>query len=740
MKALVVAPSAHNLVKNASFDTLRTLPWMASFSAGGAGSARVQDGAFCVDVKSAGRSPWDVQFRHREMTIRKDHAYAVRLKIGATEPVELEIKVAMSGPPYKTYWHQAVDLAGAPEVVHAEFTMPADDDPTAQLAFDVGGTHDAKLAPFTVCVDDVVLEDPTFTPTPDPAPPPAPIVRVNQVGYLPALSKIAVVKSDADAPLAWQLVDRGGATLAAGSTIVRGADAASGDRVHWADFSTFTKPGTGYTLRIGADASHPFDVGPRVYKKLKYDALAFFYQNRSGVPIAMPYAVDPKWARPAGHPGDKSVPCAPDARCEYSLDVSGGWYDAGDHGKYVVNGGIATWTLLDQYERARAAGTSGDFADGKMNIPENHNGVPDLLDEARFELEFLLKMQVPEGQALAGMAHHKVHDREWTALATRPDEDAVPRFLRPPSTAATLNLAATAAQAARIWRTIDAPFAARCLHAAERAWRAALANPAMYAPASDTVGGGPYEDDDVTDEFYWAAAELYTTTKHDEYRAFIEKSPHRLEVPTTAGGQPTAMTWGATAALGTISIAVAGTGLPAADVKAARAAIVKAADAFVAIARDQGYPVPFRPGEGGYPWGSNSFVLNNALVEGLAFDLTKDRTYADAAAQALSYVLGTNPNDQSYVTGYGARPLEHPHHRFWAHQANAAFPSPPPGVLSGGPNSGLQDPYVQAYGLKGCAPMKCWVDHIEAWSANEEAINWNAPLAWVAAFLDERGR
>jgi endoglucanase len=167
-----------------------------------------------------------------------------------------------------------------------------------------------------------------------------------------------------------------------------------------------------------------------------------------------------------------------------------------------------------------------------------------------------------------------------------------------------------------------------------------------------------------------------------------------------------------------------------------------AADAFLAIRRDQGYRVPFAPAAngGGYPWGSNSFVLNNAIVEGLAYDFTHDRKYEGGVEAAMSYLLGTNPNDQSYVTGYGFRPLEHPHHRFWAQQANAAFPPPPPGILSGGPNSGLQDPYVQADGLKGCAPMRCWVDNIEAWSANEEGINWNAPLAWVAAFLDERAR
>ena len=122
----------------------------------------------------------------------------------------------------------------------------------------------------------------------------------------------------------------------------------------------------------------------------------------------------------------------------------------------------------------------------------------------------------------------------------------------------------------------------------------------------------------------------------------------------------------------------------------------------------------------------------------LAADITGDAKYVNAVAEGMNYILGRNPLDKSYVTGYGERPLENPHHRFWAHQANAKFPSPPAGVVSGGPNSGLQDPYVQAAGLAGCAPQKCFVDNIEAWSANEMAINWNAPLAWVAAFLDEK--
>ena len=236
----------------------------------------------------------------------------------------------------------------------------------------------------------------------------------------------------------------------------------------------------------------------------------------------MPYAGGKQWTRPAGHvnvkandpvkkspnTGDKAVPCLKDSGCDYTLDVTGGWYDAGDHGKYVVNGGISAWTMLNQYERALAKGTAGDFGDGKLNIPEKKNKVPDILDEARGEMDFMLKMQVPDGKPKAGMVHHKIHDKEWTALGMWPDQDAQPRFLWPPSTAATLNLAATAAQCARIWPKLDKKFADRCLAAAEKAWAAAVANPAVYAGTA-AIGGGPYDDKDVSDEFYWAAAELY---------------------------------------------------------------------------------------------------------------------------------------------------------------------------------------------------------------------------------------
>jgi endoglucanase len=733
-------PAGNNLLKNSSFAEGSSLPWMTSFSAPAAGNAEVANGALCVNVTSKGSNPWDAQVRHREMVIQKGHHYTVQFQISASSPTKARAKVGMAGPPYAEYWSTTLEVGTTPQLYSAKFTMSGKDDPTAELAFHVGGAMAEAPVPFKLCLDDVRLDDPEFTPIAEPKPQPTPNVFVNELGYLPNASKIATVKSAASAPLAWQLLDAAGKPVASGKTRVFGADGASGDHVHEVDFSALKLSGRGYTLEVGSERSFPFDIAADLYKALKYDALAYFYQDRSGIEIKQPYISDPALAHPAGHLSDKAVQCLPGTGCDYTLDASGGWYDAGDHGKYVVNGGISLWTLLNQYERAKFLGTSSaDFGDGKLNIPEHKNGIPDLLDEARWELEFLLKMQVPEGQPRAGMAHHKLHDDEWTALGTAPNEDKQPRHLHAPSTAATLNLAATAAQGARIWKSLDAPFAAKCLKAAERAWSAARANPALYATRADDKGGGPYEDNDVTDEFYWAAAELFVTTGKPEYKQFIGASPYAKAFRGSAGGHPASLNWNATDGLGQISLAVVPNALPASEVKQIRARIVSTADRYLKAQQAEGYrTVLSRSAEGKYVWGSNSLVLNNLIVLALAYDFTKQQPYFDGAATGMDYLLGRNPLGQSYITGYGEKPLQNPHHRFWAYQADHRYPHPPQGIVSGGPNSNVDDPYSKAAGLLGSAPQKCFVDNIEAYSVNEITVNWNAPLAWVAAFLDEK--
>ena len=570
-------------------------------------------------------------------------------------------------------------------------------------------------------------------------------VRLNQIGFLPDAVKRAIVPSASKQSLRWTLVDSAGAVRASGRTTVFGPDPASGEQVHRVDFTGFRRSGTAYRLRVGALASRPFPIAGDVYRSLPGDALAYFYHNRAGMPIEARF-VGPRHARPAGHPRE-SATCLASADsagnrwpgCAHTLDVTGGWYDAGDHGKYVVNGGISLWTLLNLYERR-----PGAFPDGSARIPEAGNGISDLLDEARFEMEFLLRMQVPAGTRMqvpvglrkvapglaftpidaSGMAHHKVADENWTALPMRPDKDPERRQLFAPTTAATLNLAATAAQCARVWRTVDPAFSSRCLQAAERAWAAARRNPEVFAIA-DHSGSGGYGDSELGDEFYWAAAELFATTDAAEYRAAVMASPHyRAPVAGEAG-------WASVAPLGTITLAAA-PALAAAERERLVRAIAAAADRFLADRQRTGYAVPHA---GNTVWGSTSNLLNRAMLMAVAFDHMRQPRYRDGVVDAMDYVLGRNPLDRSFVTGYGARPMANPHHRFWANSLDPSYPPPPPGALSGGPNISNMSDEVAAK-LKGkCAPQTCWADDARAYSLNEVAINWNAPLLWVSSWL-----
>lgn len=579
-------------------------------------------------------------------------------------------------------------------------------------------------------------------------------VRLNQVGFHADGSKRVVIASPSTESLEWSLTDPEGEVVLAGKTSVFGDDPVAGEHVHLADFSEYRDHGEGFRVVSGCAKSHPFDILKAPYAELKYDALEYFYHNRGGVPVEARYAGQ-QWARPAGHRHETAT-CRSDRDrhgnrwpgCDYTLDLTGGWYDAGDHGKYVVNGGIAVWTLLNFYERQKVLRKPDTFADARMAIPEADNGVNDLLDEARFELEFLLRMQAPADARArvpvgvldstdklrfttidaAGMAHHKVADKEWTPVPVPPHLAKQPRVLYPVSTAATLNLAATAAQCARIWRSIDNAFAARCRAAAERAYAAAERNPNVYFIA-DFEGSGMYADSRLDDEFFWAAAELFVTTGDEIYYQALSKSPY-FTAPVRR--EPS---WPRVSQLGVISLALLPNALSPKQVKTLRGRLVAAADLFRAELQKTGYHIPYAAA---YSWGSNSNILNRAMMLALAHDFTGDEKYRDAVIDAMDYLLGRNPLDQSYIAGYGERPMRNPHHRFWAHSVDAALPPPPPGALSGGPNStNAPDAVGQELTREGCAPQKCWRDDIRAYSLNEVAINWNAPLVWVAAYLDE---
>jgi endoglucanase len=543
---------------------------------------------------------------------------------------------------------------------------------------------------------------------------PARPIRLNQTGLEANGPKRAILADPSNMPLDWTLTDASGAAVAEGKTKVFGDDAASGEHVHQIDFSAFRKVGDGYRLKVGATESRPFALRAKPDGKL----------TRRGAVVLLPAArqrPDRGPLRRAPEPGPPRRPRAgqgdlfrqADERgqtwpgCDYTLDASRGWYDAGDQGKYVVNGGISVWTLLNAWERASALKRPGaTWAPSPTApwIPENANGVSDLLDEARWELDFLLAMQIPRGKTLAqvpvgkqrvgpdgrlaltpvdasGMVHQKIADEHWTALPTAPADDKETRYLYHPTTGATLNLAATAAQAARVWKTIDPAFSARCLDAARRAFAAA------QAQSRDLRHGRLHRQRRLWRRRPGGRVLLgrRRALRHHRRGRLTRRScalrrcswPPRRSRPD--GRHRLALGRGA------------GHDHPGAGAERPEAGRDRqgprqpdaSADRYLADDVSQGYALPYAAP--GYPWGSNSSVLNRAMVLGLAYDFTGKAAYRDGAVDAMDYVLGRNPLDRSYVTGFGARPMRNPHHRFWAQQANARYPAPPPACCRAAP-------------------------------------------------------
>lgn len=427
-----------------------------------------------------------------------------------------------------------------------------------------------------------------------------------------------------------------------------------------------------------------------------------------------------------------------------------------------MNGGISTAQLLQAYERSLY--TTGDysqaFGDGSLRIPERANGYPDWLDEARWEMSFMLKMQVPPNSSqlfngsyinMGGLVHHKMHGNQWTPLPTLPNTDPSRRELHRPSTAGTLNMVAAAAQSARLWAPYDPAFAARCLSAARTAYAAAKAAPTIYAPGNDwDLGGGAYGDNDVTDEWFWAASEMYITTNETQFLDDLATNPYSVYNASAlfpAGG----FSWASTAALGAMDLATVPNAHP--NRSAIIQAVIEGAQAYLAVQATQ----PTGSYLTSYPWGSNSNQLNSIQVVATAYDLTSNETYRTAALAGIDYVLGRNALAQSYIRGYGTKATMNVHSRLYAAELSALVPQDvlvpraPTGAMGGGANGSPADPpaddvltgmYCEVCWREnsvltrclGCIGQLCYVDDCNSYSTNEVAINWNSALAWVAAW------
>ena len=439
-----------------------------------------------------------------------------------------------------------------------------------------------------------------------------PAIRINQLGYLPTGPKHATLVTAAVDPVDFVVLDQAGSTAYAGRSQPwpERPEPTSGMAIHRLDFSDLRTPGPDFRLVTDPGASHPFPIRADLYAQLAQDARQFFYLQRSG--CAIDDARAPGYGRPAGHvgvppnTGDTAVPAwtGPDAERLYPgwredgrFDVTGGWYDAGDHGKYVTSGALPTWQLLATVELLRRHGAD----------PAEQSA---LLEECRWQLDWLLRMQLPDGHPYAGLAFHRVHGSTWEPDAVWPHLDATTRVLHRPSTGAALALAAVAAQAARVFADPDPDYAATLLDAATRAYRAAQDQPRLLAPDDQgRFGGGPYFDDDLEDDFYWAAAELWLTTGAEPYRQALRESPlHQADVFDLDG-----FDFDRVAAPARLDLALAGARCPIRS--RSPSPCCPPPRRLIELQRQQGWEQPYAPGPV-WAWGSNGRLLNNLVVLG----------------------------------------------------------------------------------------------------------------------------
>jgi endoglucanase len=366
----------------------------------------------------------------------------------------------------------------------------------------------------------------------------------------------------------------------------------------------------------------------------------------------------------------------------------------------------------------------------RLDIPESGNPVPDILDEIRWNLDWMLKMQDRDGGVWP-----KLTSERFGGFVMPELDNGGPRYVIGTGSApyksscATGDFAAVMAAASRVFRPFDPEFARLTLAAAERAWRWLSEHPNVLFRNCCGVQTGEYGDGNCADERLWAAAELFRTTGAAEYNSYFVAS-HAGSPALLGGGAP------AWPQVGSLALAAYYfSGQPSADeaVRAQiRADMVAAAEAIVARTAANPYRVSLRSTD--YVWGSNGEAANYGVLLALAHQVQPSAAYLDAAADNLHYLLGRNTFGLSCVTQVGERPFRNPHHRPSGADANA---EPWPGLLSGGPNRYGADPVIDA--MPAAPPARRYRDDQGSYASNEIAVNWNAPLVFLVASLLPEG-
>lgn len=597
------------------------------------------------------------------------------------------------------------------------------------------------------------------------------MIAVNETGYLPYATKLAI--SDREGVF-FVVDDNERKRLDTGVAVIEaGYDETAGHEVFRLDFSSVTDPGIYHIESEDGDRSVPFKIEPHVYRTLKNSLLKAFYFQRCGCGLPKKYAGP--FEREACHTDNAAI--------------LKGWHDAGDYGRYASAGAVAAAHMLYAYELFPEA-----FAE-PVNIPESGNGIPDILNECRYELEFLSCMQDEDGGV-----HHKVTSEVFCGFIM-PEEDKSSQVLFPVSSLATADFAALMCIASRVYERYDPAFARDCIHEAYLAGQWLMEHPENTdfhnPPGCNT---GEYTDTCDLDERMWAFAELLRTDheiKQEGDRSMMAAASHResrqdrylaqlmlafdlyeKDHPHSDGRSvDDGFGWQDVSALAAVSVIFDPLNMAGDELRDRMIRMLKTRAESLAVMQEEGYPLSMLKQD--FVWGSSMVVSNRANVLILTSLALKRRielsragaevpdtqnikvieltyndsanggwrliddeisemeldieVYEEAALNELHYLLGMNAMDMSYVTGFGEHTPKDPHNRV---SMADRVTRPVPGEVTGGPCSLLADDEIRKNADESTPAQRCYVDHHMSYSTNEIAIYWNSSMLFTAAFFD----
>lgn len=705
-----------NMIKNGDFSDGTN--GFNTYTNGGSCNIGVNGGELAVDIASVGKVEHGVQIYYDGFEMTQGVEYQFSFDVHSTMDRDLEWRIQINGGDYHAYYSEIVSSTSEVQHVSAVFKMEEASDPAPRLCFNMGympSMEEAGVKPENVEEHTVMLDNIELTvadasaAVADTSKVEVPKVKVNQLGYQTSDKKVAVFSDLEDEETAFQVVNAdSGEVVYEGELTEKVPDKGSGEMIQTGEFTELDKEGTYKVVSKNGEESYAFEIKDDVYDEAFHQLIKMLYLQRCGTALG-DEAGD--FAHPACHTAEAVI-----YGTDKKIDVSGGWHDAGDYGRYVVSGAKAVEDLLLAYELYNVEATLS----GTTQFPDQDgNGLSDLLDEVKYELDWMLKMQDKE----SGGVYHKVSCKVFPETVM-PQDETDELIVCPLSKTASADFAAVMAKAGALFEKCGkgeyAAYGKTCLDAAKKAFAYCEEhkNDRNFTNPEDVVTG-EYADNESGDEYFWAAAELYKATKDSQYKDAAAEMIQSGKIKNYGSfGWADVAGYGAYALLTTDELLADSSNLYR-DVETAFFAAAKEA---VAVCQENGY---MAARGASYEWGSNMGIANTGMLLCMAYELDPVKDYAVYAKTQLDYLFGVNATGYCFVTGEGTLFPEHPHHR-----PSQVLEKSMPGMLVGGPDSALEDPYAKAV-LQDTPAAKCYADNAQSFSCNEVTIYWNSPLIYL---------